>query len=218
MRHTTHERSGMAVPTPTSCPLRSWLLLLAGLGACSANGPAADGRDSAPDSAPPPVDAVVIADAVVDSIADAQAQDSEPLRPCSYSQPIAYVDPSVEGGACGPGDGTCVSGTITYDQTLYTIAEGDIGEAYLFGKPDGAPMFIFRRTTPPEQMPFKIPNIPSAATDACNRFEIGGRLDIGGDHQGMPGGPEDPVLAPDLRAVVALHAEAQVNGIEFTIR
>ena len=140
-------------------------------------------------------------------------------QPCGYTQAIQYVDSAVNGTIpCGQGDGTCISGEIDFIQDLYTIEIGDIGEAYLFGSPNGPPLMIFRKTTPPSKMGYKIPNISDAITSACITFEVGGRLDKGGNNQGGPGGPEDPVLAPSNRARINLTKGAQLNHINFPIK
>ena len=78
-------------------------------------------------------------------------------------------------------------------------------------------MIIFRTTTPPVKMPFKIPNIPKAATDACTSFQVGGRIDVGGNNQGLPGGSEDPVLPPTDRLQINLAEGDQLDGLAFTI-
>ena len=103
-----------------------------------------------------------------DGAVDTVAADTGPVVPCTYSQAIEYVDEAVDTTEpCGAGDGTCVSGRMLIDTTLIQIQTGDIGEVYLFANPGGAPVMIYRVTTPPTTMPFKIPNIAEKITTAC---------------------------------------------------
>jgi hypothetical protein len=134
---------------------------------------------------------------------------------CHWTQAFSFIEAGADSEQpCGTAEGTCVSGTVTF---TVPIAAGDVGEVYIFGEIESAPFMIFRRTTPPATMGFKVPQIPSAATTACSAFQIGGRLDVGGNNQGMPGGNEDSVLPTFERVPVTLHAGSQVNGVTFTV-
>ncbi len=148
---------------------------------------------------------------------DGATQDNKGA-PCTYTQPIAYVHNSVDATKpCDAGDGTCISGRMLIDTQMIQVRSGDIGEAYLFARPGGAPIVVFRLPTPPTTMRFKIPNIPAAALSACTTFRVGGRLDVGGNNQGQPGGSEDPVLPALKQPSIALTPGKQINNLEFII-
>ena len=170
----------------------------------------------APDTVVTRLDAAPGRDGTVFLPPDVGAPDLLQTRLCKYTQKTVFIADSVDGSKpCGPGDGTCLSGVATFGQKNYTLEAGDAAEVYLFAKPETEPVLSYRRRAPKAAFAFKIPNIPKTITDACNLFQLGGRLDKGADNKGQGSGSEDIRLPRVRRLQFNLIAGQQLKELKL---